>query len=85
MPVPMGGVPAETGFEANMQEVPAGSLEQPIVNVRFEPGAANSVSGMLRLCPAVTESGVEGGTMAAIDTVSITAADTLEAEFTSPP
>jgi hypothetical protein len=84
-PVPLGGGPADTGFDPNMQEVAAGSPEQLSVNTRFEPGAPNSVKGILRLCPAVTVGGAEGGTIAAMDTVSIKAADALVAEFMSPP
>lgn len=83
--MPLGGGPADTWFDPNMQEVVAGSPEQLSVNIRFEPGAPTTVKGMLRLCPAVTVSGSEGGTMAAMDIVSIKAADALVAESMSPP
>jgi hypothetical protein len=82
--VPFGGVPGVTGFDPNAQDAFAGRPEQLSVNVRFEPGAAYSVSGTTRLWPAVTTNCAGGGANPATVTVSFIALEVLMSEFGSP-
>src|SRR5258706_9866252 len=58
--VPVGGEAGVTGFDPKVQVAFAGSPEQLSVNLRFEPGAAYSASGITRLWPAVTAKFVGG-------------------------
>ena len=83
--VPFGGAPGVTGFDPKTQVAPAGKPEQLSINVKFEPAAAYSVSGITRLWPAVTTNCEGGGANPATVTVSVTALEVLVAEFGSPP
>jgi len=79
--VPVGGDAGVTELDGNWQDVLAGRPEHDKVNVRFDPGAPNSVSEIGRLCPAATTR-FAGGAAKPI-TFSVTEAELLEAKFAS--
>jgi hypothetical protein len=82
---PLGGGPGANGLGLKLHDEFAGKPEHDIVNVRFEPGAANIVSGKVTLCPAVTVGIVAGnGPNAATFTISLVDADMLAAKIELP-